>query len=119
MNSKFDVQLAKIERDRQIAHDGMVMLRDLTKSIPLQLVLAFALIEGLQAVRIGENQTPIFGSVAGSMLEGGLVAGGFVEALAKYGVLEAAINQGGELAGKASDTLSKAAPLLLAAGAMA
>ncbi len=70
------------------------------------LVAAFVLIEYLQR----HNWMP---SIAGTVLEGALVAGGFMESLAKSGMLRDFV-QGAQAGGQ---TLATIAPLLLAAGA--
>lgn len=114
----------RLERERRKTYVSARMadsFQNMTSSIPLQLVAAFAIIEVLQGLswQGGDGvHHHAMGSAAGSILEAGLIALPFVTELAKSKVLEEAIRSGAGVAEKAGSLAQAAVPLLLTAGAV-
>ena len=76
------VRLAKIKSNETLRHDFMTLLNNPVWSI----LSVFIIVEFLQAQEV--NGKPLMGSVAGSMLEGGMITGEALAALSKSGVLD-------------------------------
>lgn len=87
------LKLAKIEKAQALNRDLMVLTKDiiaLATHPVYSVVLAVALIEALEKVKIGGQ--PLMGNVIATSLETVLITGGVVESVAGSGILQSLIS---------------------------
>ena len=77
------LKIARAENDRIVVQELVKLLTHPVYSV----LFSFIVIELLQSAQV--NERPLMGTVAGSVLEGALVANGVLASLSKGGTLEA------------------------------